>query len=145
MRKGKDLQTFLLVIFSAAVLACVPPPMELGPAANAGPVICDTGCAESWQRAQFWINKHSKMKIQTATDVLVQTFNPSSGAIQYGFTASREPLGGGKYRITLEAVCADLMKMCNPRTEDVVAAFNYYVATGRDVLAESGTRFNAIH
>lgn len=125
--------------------ACAAPPLQLGPAASAGPVVCDTNCKVAWERAQLWIVKHSKMKVQTATDVLVQTYNPESMKSEYGFTATREPVSNGQYRITLAAYCADPLIGCNPRPEDVVAAFNYYVATGKDVLAEMSARFPAIH
>jgi len=123
--------------------ACAGPPLDLGPAASAGPVVCDTGCKVAWERTQFWIAKHSPMKIQTATDVLVTTYNPT-GNNAYGFTATREPLAGGQYRITIKAFCQDVLTPCNPRNEEVVAAFNYYVATGRDVITESGKKFNSL-
>lgn len=132
-------------VLAASVTACTARPIDLGPAASAGPVVCDTNCKVAWERAQLWINKHSTRKIQTATDVIVQTYNPESGTGRFGFTAVKEPTGDGKYRITLEAVCGESLIGCDPRPEDVVAAFNHYVATGRDVLTESGKRYTAIH
>lgn len=121
---------------------CAGATLDLGPAAFAGPVVCDTGCKVAWERAQYWIVTHSMMKVQTATDVIVTTYNPSSG--RYGFTATREPIAGGQYRITIAPSCYVGFSGCNPDREDLVAAFNYYVQTGRDVIAESGKRFNSI-
>lgn len=109
-------------------------PVMLGPAANAGPVTCDTNCTTSWERAQLWLAKHSRWKIQTATDVMIQTYNPPEHDTSYGFTATREPLGGGRYTITLTLHCANFIR-CDPKESDVVSAFNYYVATGEDILA----------
>lgn len=130
--------TLFLSLVTCALVGCLPPqPLELGPAVDAGPVTCDTGCKVAWQRSQFWIAKHSLMKIQTATDVLVQTYNPTKATDQtYGFTVTREPMGGEKYRITLETSCANQYNGCSPIADDVKAAFYYYVATGVDVLAD---------
>lgn len=116
--------------------ACtVPQHIDLGPAADAGPVECDSGCVIEWQRAQLWIDRHSKMKIQTATDVIVQTFNPSSsGGPAYGFTAQKTPLGSLRYRITVEPQCVKALIGCTETPEDLAAAFYYFVATGADVL-----------
>lgn len=108
-------------------------PVMLGPAANSGPVTCDTNCATAWERTQLWIAKHSRWKIQTATDVLIQTYNPPEHNPSYGITATKEPIGGGRYTITLALRCANFIR-CDPREADVVAAFNHYVATGEDVL-----------
>ncbi|HKN65977.1 MAG TPA: hypothetical protein VJW73_06850, partial [Gemmatimonadaceae bacterium] len=102
-----------------------------------------TDCKGDWERAQLWIVKHSKWKIQTATDVLVETYNPSEYDPSFGFTATKEPLGNGRYKISLNAKCANFLG-CDPREADVVAAFNHYVATGLDVLA-SINHGSAIH
>ena len=37
-------------------------------------------CPQYWERAQLWLAKHSNMKIQTSTAVLLQTYNPPSSA-----------------------------------------------------------------
>lgn len=98
---------------------------------------CDTTCSEQWQRAQLWLAKHSKWKIQTATDAIIQTFNPTGYDPSYGFSVTKEPLGGGRYRITMELACGNPFG-CSPKSEDVRAAFYYYVQTGNDLLAGIG-------
>lgn len=138
------IRAYALMGFVAAITACMAQPIALGPAAGAGPVVCDTGCTVAWQRAQFWIAKHSTMKVQSVSDVLVQTYNPTGSASAYGFTATREPLPDGKYRIVLQAVCSNEMIPCDVLSDDLEAAFNYYVATGRDVIAETGKSFSSI-
>jgi len=82
----------------------------------------------------LWIVKHSKWKIQTATDVLIETYNPTGDDPSYGFTATKEPIGSGQYTIKLGLDCGNMLG-CDPRQADIVAAFNYYVASGTDVLA----------
>lgn len=98
--------------------------------------VCASGdCPQYWERAQLWLAKHSNMKIQTSTDVLLQTYNPSSSAgSTYGFTITKEPLTEGQYKIVMEANCSGMM--CAPKVEEVYKAFYYYVTTGKDLLLE---------
>ena len=124
----------VLAITCILVAACVGTrPIMLGAAANAGPVTCDTNCTTAWERAQLWIAKHARWKIQTATDVLIQTYNPPEQDASYGLIATKEPVGGGRYTIRLALRCANFIR-CNPSQADVASAFNHYVATGEDVL-----------
>jgi hypothetical protein len=134
------------VAATALIAACTPPAhLDLGPAATAGPVTCDTSCAVNWQRAQFWIVKHSAWKVQTATDVIIETFNPTTSSSTYGFTVAREPLPGAKYRITIEPHCMYALTLCSPDTDDLKAAFYHYVATGTDILSGHEDEYTGIH
>jgi hypothetical protein len=124
----------LIAIGATTIAGCLGAhPVALGAAANAGPVTCDTNCTTAWERTQLWMVKHSRWKVQTATDVLVQTYNPPDNDPSYGFTATKEPIGGGRYTIALQLHCANFIR-CDPARSDVLAAFNHYVATGEDVL-----------
>jgi hypothetical protein len=103
------------------------------------PVTCDSAqCAEYWQRAQVWLGKHSQWKLQIATDIMLQTYNPTNDNPSYGFSVLSEPIGGGRYRITVSANCGNAFG-CNPKVEDVRRAFYHYVRTGRDLLDEAGS------
>jgi hypothetical protein len=96
--------------------------------------VCDdANCDECWERAQLWIVKHSKWKIQTATNVLIQTYNPTGSDPSYGFTVTKEPAGNGRYRITIEMSCGNMFG-CSPKAEDVERAFYHYVIHGEDLL-----------
>jgi len=107
----------------------------LAPAASVGTSVeCDSGCTVEWQRAQLWLAKHATMKVQTATDVLLQTYNPPEDHPQYGFSVTKEPIGAGRYRIATEIFCQNLIG-CSPRKEDVRNALLYYVKTGDDLIA----------
>ena len=110
----------------------------LAPARLSVAPMCEgADCTDMWQRAQLWVANHSKWKIQTATDVLIETFNPIGYQPSYGFSVTREPLGNGRYRISMALHCGNPLG-CDPKATDVLAAFNYYVASGRDVLAGIG-------
>lgn len=107
----------------------------LVPAASVGTSVeCDSGCTTEWQRAQLWLGKHATMKVATATDVLLQTYTPPQDSPRYYFSITKEPIGGGRYRISATLACQSLVG-CSPKEEDVRKALLYYVKTGDDLIA----------
>jgi hypothetical protein len=107
----------------------------LAPAASIGTSVeCDSGCKIEWQRAQLWLAKHASTKVQTATDVLLQTYNPPEQHAVYGFSIMKEPIGGDRYKISPNVVCGNFIG-CSPKAIDVRNALLYYVKTGDDLLA----------
>ena len=107
----------------------------LAPAASVGTSVeCDSGCKTEWQRAQFWLGKHATTKVQTATDIVIQTYNPRPDAPEYSFSVTKEPIGGDRYKISAEAFCGSMLG-CSPRKIDVHNALLYYVKTGDDLIA----------
>jgi|GEM_PF-2770762 len=107
----------------------------LAPAASIGTSVeCDSGCKIEWQRAQFWLAKHATTKVQTATDVTIQTYNPRPDAPEYSFSVAKEPIGGDRYRISADAFCGSMLG-CSPKKIDVRNALLYYVKTGDDLVA----------
>lgn len=132
-----------LVVMAAALLfGCSPVSTRLqptlAPAANVGgSVTCPNGCKAEWERAQLWIARHSQWKTQIATDVLVQTYNPTNNAVSYGFTITKEPVGSGIYVIRMALACGNIYG-CDPKPLDVSNAFYYYIKTGTDLLQGQG-------
>jgi hypothetical protein len=74
-----------------------PPPRQI--TCRAGP-----DCDAKWTRAVSWIVSNSHSKIQTQTDILIQTFNPEISTA-LGFTATKVASSNGLYEITLTAGC----------------------------------------
>ena len=97
-------------------------------------VRCEDPCTDEWQRAQFWIATYSSWKIQTSTDVLIQTFNSSDDSTYRGFTVTREPVGGGEYVIRLGQGCDNFLGCASATDIEVEQAFLYYVQTGTDLV-----------
>ena len=97
-------------------------------------VRCTDPCTDEWQRAQFWIATYSEWKIQTATDVLIQTFNSVDSSVSRGFTVTREPVGGGEYVIRLGQGCDNFLGCGSATDLEVEQAFLYYVQTGEDLI-----------
>ena len=108
----------------------------LAPAASVGTwVECDSGCKIEWQRAQLWLAKHAPTKVQSATDVQLQTYNPPEQHAWYGFSIMKEPIGGDRYKISATLGCGNFIG-CSPKAVDVRNALLYYVKTGDDLLGE---------
>lgn len=99
-------------------------------------VVCSNGCTLEWERAEYWINKHSKLKIQNITSNTIETYNPYQGK-QFGFRLSKEPLGGGKYRINTTVIpYVNLGEMVSP--EEAKKMLNHYMQTGEDLAIGVG-------
>lgn len=106
-------------------------------------VDCDASCTLEWQRAQLWLAKHSAWKIQSSSEVIIQTYNGTQYSPTYAFNVTKEPTGSGTYRISMGLACGNALG-CNPNALDVRTAFLYYVKTGKDVLVGVGG-MSAIH
>jgi uncharacterized protein YceK len=100
---------------------------------DGGRVVCESPCAVEWQRAQAWLVKHSKWKLQIATDELLVTYDPSMYDVSFGFTVTKRPERDGYSSIQLAAECANSWG-CNPSRSDVNRLFSHYVEHGEDLL-----------
>lgn len=89
------------------VAACVTvDPLIVEEAAK--PVTCadKQQCDLYWQRAQGWINKNSRYRIQVVTDTVLSTFGPS-GAYDpcCGYSLTRVPHADGGAGIEVDLLC----------------------------------------
>ncbi|MDP3124577.1 MAG: hypothetical protein Q8M84_02990 [Thiobacillus sp.] len=80
-------------------------------------------CNAKWEAAQLWIVHNSAYKIQTATSVLIETYNPSQHSPSLAARVTKEPQGGGKYRL-LVALWCDNMFGCAPDAYAKALEFN---------------------
>jgi uncharacterized protein YceK len=134
----KIILLFIILLISGCASTSPRLAATLAPAANIGnSVDCQGGCKDEWERAQLWIARHSMWKIQTSTDVIIQTFNPIRQEVSYGFTVMKEPVGGGNYSIVMNLMCGNALG-CSPKPIDVRNAFYYYVKHGKDLLVGQG-------
>ncbi len=85
--------------------------------------IDEKDCKVKWEAAQLWIVHNAGFKLQIATDVLLQTYNATGGSPSIAVQATKEPLGGGKYKIGVVISC-DNMFSCVPNQWDAALAFN---------------------
>jgi len=80
-------------------------------------------CDAKWEAAQLWVIHHADYKIQTANNVLIQTYSPVGGTPNIGARVTKEPIGGGKYAILVSIWC-DNMFGCVPNSLDAALDFN---------------------
>lgn len=95
--------------------------------------------AELWGKAQVWITQYSSMKIQIATDYVLQTFNPPSGQHEYtpkyGYTVTKAPQGEG-FHVAVECSYGGFVNMFHNDSQDRALAvqnahiFAHYLRTG---------------
>ncbi len=112
---------------SIAVTGCVTPP----PAKPVGePPVCitDADCAAKWDASQLFVVKNAGLKIQLATNVLIETYNSTDYSSAIAMQVTKEPLGGGMYRFVAKAWCANMFG-CTRRPNDVLADFNSQIGS----------------
>lgn len=83
-------------------------------------------CQAKWEAAQLWVIHNAGYKIQTVTDVLIQTFSPGPYDARNAARVTKEPLGGGKYRIVVYLWCNNVFG-CIPNGWDSAINFNLLV------------------
>lgn len=136
MKKVTIYITAFIALFS--VVGCGTSPriqraIDMAPVDMGGYVPCSSGCKAEWERAQLWLAKHSRLKIQTATDVMIDTYNPVGQQAIYRFTITKEPTGNDNYKISMSLDCGNALG-CIPESSGVERVFLYYVRDGVDVL-----------
>lgn len=62
---------------------------------------------DTWGRIQSFIGKYSSMKIQTATDFVIETYNPSESDVKYGYSVTKTPIGD-EYEIEVRCYCGNI-------------------------------------
>lgn len=144
-RQYKKLVSLVLLVLLGCATTSPRLVTALLPAENIGAQIeCQGTCKEEWERAQLWIVKHSRYKIQLVTDVLIETYNPRKGDTNYGLTVTKEPIGNSGYSIRLDLVCGNMFGGCSPTPVHVRNAFYYYVKHGKDLLIGVVNPFDSI-
>lgn len=80
-------------------------------------------CNAKWEAAQLWVVHNAGFKIQTATNVLLETYNATGGSTSIAARVTKEPLGGGRYKIIVRTWCDNIFG-CTPNTWDAALDFN---------------------
>ncbi|CAE6688673.1 hypothetical protein R69927_00241 [Paraburkholderia domus] len=103
------------------------------------PLTCSTKteCDVWWQRAQTWVTSHSKYKIESATDTLIQTAGPEGGKRALAYQITRTPNPDGTATIGFAAHCDGAMG-CKPNPWEAGADFKEYVRGTSPGAPQSG-------
>jgi hypothetical protein len=120
------------LVWVLLVTACVTPQhqIELQQLVEATIPTCDgtEDCAAKWNAARTWVMQHAGYKIQTTTDVVIQTFeavDSSDRALMA--TVRKESIGAGKYRIVAQLSCRNMFG-CATNPGKATLNFNRTVA-----------------
>lgn len=84
-------------------------------------------CNAKWEASQLWVARNANYKIQTVTNVLIETYNPAPNSPSLAARVIKEPLGGGKYRLLVTMWCDNIFG-CTPDAHVKALEFNKAVA-----------------
>lgn len=86
--------------------------------------MCETKkqCDAEWAAASAWVSSNCGMKIQTATDSLIQTYNSPEYSPMTACTVSKVAGPAGVFALTIRVGCANIFG-CQPASKDLVIAF----------------------
>ncbi len=100
-------------------------------AAALTPLYCTTGpqCTRYWQRAQLWVTETSQWRIQTATDTVIITYNPTDSSIHRGYKITKEPQADGREQIRISSGCANMFG-CSTDEFEMALSFKNYLRAG---------------
>ncbi|MHB1174069.1 MAG: hypothetical protein ACYCZJ_02955 [Sulfuriferula sp.] len=80
-------------------------------------------CNAKWEAAQLWVIHNAAFKIQTATNVLIETYNATDSTPSIAARVTKEPMGGGKYQFIVSVWCDNIFG-CQPNSWDAALNFN---------------------
>ena len=83
-------------------------------------------CKAMWEAAQVWVAKNGKTKIETVTDVMIET-HASDWSTDLVIQVLKEPQGNGAYRIVFDGWCQNPFG-CVPSEHESGMAFNQAVS-----------------
>lgn len=127
-RKMKAMTVAILAMLSGCAMMKPPQASAEDIAKASEPLICSgpDQCSIYWKRAQLWVAQNGGMKIQIATDAIIETYNPPNGSLTRWYRITKEPLGGTSERIWIFTRCGNMFG-CLDADQTVAARFKQYV------------------
>jgi hypothetical protein len=83
-------------------------------------------CDAKWEAAQLWAATRLPLKVQTVTNVMIQTYNPPPYGTETAALITKESTGNGAYRFGIRTWCNNMIQ-CFPGTWDAALDFNRFV------------------
>lgn len=85
--------------------------------------------ADAWGRAQSFIGRFSSMKLQTATDYVIQTYTPTQAdaGITFGYNVTKTPAGDV---VQFDVSCSSNNVFAAGESMQNARALAYYIKTG---------------
>ena len=128
--RNLSLYGLLLCPAVAALSSCTQvPSSELATTPESSvPVLCTskTQCDAFWQRAQAWVANNSGYRMQTITDIVIETYGPLSSQTGLAFRITKVPDDKEGARIFVLPLCGNVFG-CSPTPTDAAIAFKRFV------------------
>jgi len=84
---------------------------------------------DAWGRAQSFLGKYSSMKLQTATDYVLQTYNPAQNQVDYGYNVTKTPVDTKTVEIDVQ--CASGNMYAGAEADRNARILASYIRTGQ--------------
>ncbi|MFJ1302778.1 hypothetical protein ACILG0_22685 [Pseudomonadota bacterium AL_CKDN230030165-1A_HGKHYDSX7] len=97
------------------------------------PLICkgEAECKLMWERGIYYVANNSRWQMVAQTSNLIETDSVPRGSPHLSYSITREPLGGGSYRIATQAWCGGSERFCKPNAPEAIARAKLYMRTGQ--------------
>src|SRR6266702_4169004 len=110
-----------------ALCGCITAEQQASVAEPPKPITCNAGadCNAKWSRADAWIKEHSKYKVETSSESLIQTAGPSAFETDPSptYNIRKIAMGPNEYAIEFAGAC-DSMFACTPTLSSAQADFS---------------------
>lgn len=92
-------------------------------------------CNAMWEASQSWIVRNSGLKLEQATDVLLQTYTAPIGSSKPAVRITKKPVGSdGRYQFMIHTWCSH-PRACDPGFYEAALNFNRTIGPIQSGLA----------
>ena len=126
------LRVSIAVAAALVLCGCITAEQQASVAEPPKPITCHAGpdCNAKWSRAAGWVTEHSKYKLETSAESLIQTSGP--GAFETdsspAYKITKIAMGPGEYTIEFTGGC-DSIFGCTPTISAAQADFTQSILT----------------
>lgn len=82
---------------------------------------------DAWGRAQSFLGRYSSMKLQIATDFVIQTYNPTEDEVDFGYSVTKTPIGDN-FEFQVGCSCGNMFGGSEARRNAHI--LSYYIMSG---------------
>lgn len=129
--RGETMMRLAILVLAALAAGCATSPggADFKAQFDASIPVCsgDAECTAAWEAAQIWVAKNSRLKIQTATNVMIETFGGGQYDPTLAMRVLKEPQGVGRYSITFSGWCHNMFG-CSPNQYSSGVEFNHAIS-----------------
>lgn len=116
--------------FALALCGCITAEQQASVAEPPKPVTCHAGadCDAKWSKATAWVTEHSKYKVESSSESLIQTSGPSTFETDPSptYKITKVAMGPNEYAIEFGGGC-DSVFTCTPAVPAARADFTQSV------------------